>query len=113
MPRSTNPFRRFFALFGPLRGLLVLGALGVLALRPPPGTPAAYAGWELVPTLAAPVVAPLVFMTLLLDAMMSAIFMADRQGAERRRYRKLLVIDLAFALALALWWWPYYAALGT
>lgn len=112
MSRFTKPLRRLFVLLGPLRALLVLGALGVLVLRPAPGTPAAYAGWALVPTLAAPVVAPLVFMTLLLDAMMSAIFMTDREDPERRRYRHLMGIDLAFALALALWWWPYYTALG-
>ncbi len=112
MSRFTKPLRRLFALLGLLRGLLVLGALGVLLLRPVPGTPAAYAGWELLPTLVAPVAAPLVIMTLLLDAMMSAIFMADSQGAPRQRYRHLLAIDLAFALALALWWWPYYATLG-
>ncbi len=107
-----NGLRRTFVLLGPLRAALVAAALVLLVLRPAPGTPAVLSGWAIVPTLAAPVTAPLVFMMLLLDAIMSAVFMTDKEGLARQRYGRLVAIDLALALVTFFWWWPYYAALG-
>jgi hypothetical protein len=112
MVSLLDGLRRSFALFGPLRAALVLGVVLLLVLRPAPGTPAVLSGWALVPTLVAPILAPLVLMTLLLDALMSAVFMTDKEGAARQRYRRLVAIDLVLACLTALWWWPYFAALG-
>ncbi len=95
---------------GPLRQMLVLGVLALVVLRPVPGTPPAYAGWGMIPTLVFPALVPLFFMVLLLDAIMSAVQLASHPG-ERRRYQTAIGVSLGMALLLMLWWWPYFGAI--
>jgi len=96
---------------GPLRVLLLVCIALVIALAPAAGTRAVYSGWGLVRTVLIPVFAPLLFMVLLLDALMTRIFMADAEGESRRRLRRLVSLDLILAAGLALYWVPYYLAL--
>lgn len=92
---------------------LVLFGFGVLSLllAPDPGTPASIDGWGLVSTVLAPVLAPLILMVLLLDTMMSALFMSDKEGDARARYKTILLIDLIVAAVVFLYWLPYFVAL--
>ncbi|GAB4507475.1 MAG: hypothetical protein Tsb0026_03060 [Sulfuricaulis sp.] len=94
---------------GPLRLMLMLGVLVLLVLRPVPGTPPVYAGWDMMSTLIAPALVPIFFMVLLLDAIMGAVWLAS-YPAERRRYRTVIGVSLVMALLLVLWWWPYFSA---
>ena len=71
---------------GPLRLMLVLGALALLVLRPAPATRPVYAGWDMIPTLIFPALVPLVFIVLLLDAIMGAVQLSSHPG-EQRRYK--------------------------
>lgn len=103
-------WRQLLKWLRPLRLMLLFGALVLLVLRPAPGTPPAYAGWDMVPTLVAPSILPLLFMVLLLDAIMAAVQLASYPG-ERRRYQTVIGVDLGMALLLLLWWWPYFGAL--
>lgn len=96
---------------GPLRLALLAGVLIALAFVPAPGTRAMYEGWPLVGTVLIPVMAPLLFMLLLLDALMARLFLTDAAGPARRHYRMVLAVDLIAAAALLLRWLPYYAAL--
>lgn len=92
--------------------LVVLAAVAVaVVLVPEPGTRAIYSGWPMVTTVLIPVLAPLLFMVLLLDALMARLFLTDAEGAARRRYRNIILINLLAAAALVLRWLPYYAAL--
>ncbi len=100
-------FPRLVRWMAPLRLALVGTALALVVLRPEPGTRPVYAGWELVPTLIVPTLVPIIFMVLLLDAIMSAVFLSS-YPKERRRYRSLIGISLAAALVLLAWWWPYF-----
>lgn len=97
---------------GVLRVLLLVCVALALVFAPAPGTPAQYTGgWQLTRTVLIPVLAPMLLMLLLLDALMSRIFMSDAEYHARRRLRTVMLVNLALALALLLYWLPYYAAL--
>ena len=96
---------------GALRWILIIGVIAVIALAPAAGTPASYSGWLLVRTVLAPVLAPLLAMVLLLDALMARVFMAELEGAPRRRLRGIVLMNLLLTGVLVLYWVPYYMAL--
>ena len=96
---------------GVLRVVLVgLAILDMLA-APRPGTAVVYSGWEVVPTLILPVLAPILLQVLLLDALMGRVMMSSAKGAERARYRRIVTVNLVFSGALVLWWLPYFLKL--
>ena len=93
---------------GTLRvALIALVILDMLA-SPRPGTAVVYSGWEVITTLILPVLAPILFQVLLLDALMGRVMMSSSKGAERARYRRIVVVNLMFSAALVFWWLPYF-----
>lgn len=115
-PRATSKARtqpvHLLQQMGVLRVILVGAAILDILAAPNPGTPVAYSGWALVTTLIVPVLAPILLQVLLLDALMSKILMSSNQGAERARYRRIMIVNLVIAVALVLGWVPYFLALG-
>ena len=62
-------------------------------------------------TLVAPPLAVMIAFVVPLDMLMSRIYMADKHGAERGRYRRILATEaLAFLLLVAAWT-PFFVAL--
>lgn len=106
-----NLVTAFMVQLGVLRVALVIGAVTTMVLAPPPATAGVYTGWAFVPTVLVPVLAPLILMVLLLDTMMSAIFMVDKDIVERRRYRMIIIVHLLLVVALVIRWLPYFLAL--
>ncbi|MEJ2143187.1 MAG: hypothetical protein P8Y24_12690 [Gammaproteobacteria bacterium] len=96
----------------PLRIVLIVCALLTIVLRPEPGTEAVYEGTQLITTLLVPVLAPILFMLLLLDTLMSSIWVTQTQGDEKKRYRNNIIINLCVAILLLYFWIPYISALG-
>src|SRR4030067_278939 len=96
--RASRPRGRRESLLhqmGVLRvALVALVILDILA-SPRPGTSAVYSGWEMVPTLILPVLAPILLQVLLLDALMGRGVMGSAKGAERARYRRGMMRSLA------------------
>lgn len=90
-----------------LIGLVILDMLA----SPPPGTLAVYSGWEVVTTLIMPVLAPILLQVLLLDALMGRVLLSSAKGAERARYRRIMIVNLVFSAALVIWWLPYFLKL--
>ncbi|MCG6886486.1 MAG: hypothetical protein LJE74_04700 [Proteobacteria bacterium] len=95
----------------PLRVVLLLGAIITIFLRPEIGTPVAYEGWGIVSSLLAPVLAPLFFMVLMLDALMSRVWMSEAEGAERDRLQLVVRIDMTIGVLLLIAWLPLFIAL--
>ena len=96
---------------GVLRVVLIALVILDMLASPRPGTAAVYSGWEVVPTLILPVLAPILLQVLLLDALMGRVMMSGARGAERARYRRTVTVNLVFSAALALWWAPYFLKL--
>lgn len=96
--------------FGALRVLLIVAAIVLAAMSPEPGTAAARSGWEMIPTLIAPTMAPLIFMGLMFDFMMCRVRMSDE--LVRPKFRFISYVELATALVLLLIWLPFFLAIG-
>ena len=62
-------------------------------------------------SLVAPPLAVMMAFVVPLDMLMSRIYMADKEGTERARYRRILAAEaLAIALLIAVWT-PFFASL--
>lgn len=97
----------------PLRIVLLLGAITTMILRPEIGTPVAYEGWAIVRTLLAPVLAPLFFMVLMLDALMSRVWMSEAEGRERARLQMVVRVELIAAALLLIVWLPFFFSISS
>ncbi|HEX5514080.1 MAG TPA: hypothetical protein VFY81_06770 [Gammaproteobacteria bacterium] len=108
-PRRT--LKQATADLGALR--LMLGALAVLMVvfAPSSSVEAQRSGWGLIATGVLPALGPMVFMVLLLDMLMSRVFMADADVTGKRRYRRAILFDGAMALLILLSWLPFLLAL--
>ena len=96
----------------PMRVLLVVCALLTIVFRPEPGSEVVYEGVQMIPTLLVPVLAPILFMLLLLDSLMSTIWVTQTEGDEKKRYRNNIIINLTVVGLLLYSWVPYIVALG-
>ncbi len=111
---ATAPQRGLLAVparLGALRVTLLLTILALLFAAPAPGTRPDYHGWGMIPTLILPTLTPIMFMVLLLDVMMSAVFMVDKRGAERARLKYIVLLELLLAVTLMVVWYPYFRAI--
>ena len=98
---------------GVLRFLLVILAATVILASQFTGDEAAYSGWAMIPTLIVPAVAPIVFFVLLLDMMMAAVFMVDKQGDERKRFKFIVNLDLLLVVGMLVAWVPYFISIAS
>jgi len=80
-------------------------------LAPFAGGPAAFHGVKMVTTMLAPVFYVMVIFLLPLDIIMSLVFMSDKTGAARLRFKKIILIELALLGLLVLSWLPFVMAL--
>lgn len=108
---SRNLVTTFLAHLGVLRVLLVGAGVIAIVFATAPGTPPVYAGWALLPTLLIPVLVPLVFLMLVFDSIMSAVFMIDKRGQARTRYQTVILVNLVVAVLILVRWLAYYRAL--
>ncbi|MDX5332535.1 MAG: hypothetical protein LPK58_00600 [Gammaproteobacteria bacterium] len=108
---SYSPLRHLRQL-GPLRLLLLLAGLATVLLRRAADAPVSLEGWAFVTTVVVPVVAPIVLVLLLLDALMARVFLsAAEEPALRARLRTVLYTNLAGATVLLVVWTPFMLAL--
>ena len=110
--RSGPGLSEILVRYGVLRTLLAVAGLLLIVFATQPGTAPVYAGWPLVTTVLVPVMTPIIFMLLLLDALMGRVWMIDKPGDEYVRLRIAVMVNLLLAAGLLLFWLPYYLALG-
>lgn len=96
---------------GPQRGFLLVANLILMAMAPLSGGGATYSGWKLFPTVIAPSLVPIMIFVVLLDILMSLVFMADKPPVERARYRFIILASLAQIGGLVVFWLPFFLAL--
>lgn len=102
----------FLEQLGVMRIVLGLLAVAVLVSAPKPNTTAIFHGWEMWSTLIVPTLAPIIFMVLMLDALMSRVKMTSVKGEAYARYRRFVIYNLVLGIVVAVYWAPYYLALG-
>lgn len=92
---------------GALRTLLMILVLGLIAIAPFTGGSVRVDGWAIVPTLLAPALYVVVVFVLPLEMVMTLIFMSDKGELERRRYKRILAVELSMFLVLLGAWMPF------
>ncbi len=97
---------------GPLRWMLAILVLFVALLAP-----AAFAETDLhwpmvVPTVVAPAVAPILFFVLMLDVLMTRVWMSSAGAQGRARLRRAFWFDLGLTAVLVLAWGPFFLRLA-
>ena len=76
-----------------------------------PSTGIGYSIGLLWPTLIAPPLAVMMVFVVPLDMLMSRIYMTDKHGAERARYRRILAAEAVALALLVAAWAPFFVAL--
>jgi len=100
-----------FKQVGPLRVLfaaLVVFCMLLVFLPDDHGT-----GWYVLSVHVAPALVILSIWVLLFDLLMASIFMSQKHGQERLRYRHILLWDGFLLVALFAFWGPFFASLLT
>jgi hypothetical protein len=110
--RRENNMLKYIKTFGPLRIPLITLVVVDMILRPEPGSPVNLEGFGVITDLIAPVLVPILFMLLLLDAIMTGVYMSSMQGEKKVRYRVVLFTDLLLAVIFIWYWIPYFKALN-
>ncbi|MGQ0656833.1 MAG: hypothetical protein ACT4NU_01870 [Chromatiales bacterium] len=97
---------RFFRYLGPLRALLALLVVGVIACAPFADGQVHF-GWRLAPSVIAPTLVAMLAFSLPLDMTMTRVFMLDKADEERVRYRRIFWLEFALLVAMLAAWTPF------
>ena len=108
MSKQDNEFILTLRAIGPLRFALIAATIASIILRPEIGTKLSYEGWGMVPGLLAPVITPILFMLLLLDAIMAMVYRSDKPVEVKARYLRIVILNLVLAIGLFNYWLPFY-----
>lgn len=94
--------------FGWLRLGLAALTVTILFTVPQPRAETILAWPEVVPTLIAPAIAPLVFMVLALDLLMARVMGSGGDDFVRRRFRRITWFNLTLIALLLARWTPFF-----
>ena len=102
----------FFTSPYPFAGDELDAALAAMAAGGPSPAPGLASSLGIVwTTLVAPPLAVMMVFVVPLDMLMSRIYMTDKRGAERARYRRILVAEAAALAVLVAAWVPFFLGL--
>ena len=102
--------RNLIADLGPLRAALLLLGLLSAVCTPLAGDGVDYEGWGLFKIVFGPVFAPMIFVVLIMDAVITWSTSA-KVGDDRRRAGRILRINLLVMAAIGVSWVPFILAI--
>lgn len=108
-PRSAKRIHAFARQVGVLRiavAFLIVASLPLVFL-----TGGEDEGWRIVFTHVIPVLVLLIMWALPFDMLMARVFMSERQGKARDRYKAVLVFDSILLVGLGLFWGPFFLSI--
>ena len=92
---------------GPLRFMLHALTLIFILLSLFVGDTVYYTGWRMLSSLVVPALIPIIFFGMLLELMMSTVFLIDAEEVEKKtRFKTIIKIDLLLVAGLLLFWVP-------
>ena len=97
----------FLRRVGFLRAAMMCTVLVLALLAPFAGGHVQTSGWPLVTTLLAPVLFVVFVFVVLLDMLMTCVFMSGREPDERRRFAMILKTEAALLVVLLAAWSPF------
>jgi uncharacterized membrane protein len=97
----------------PMRIFLLSMVLISIIFKPAPGAEIIYEGWPVFSTLLLPVFSPILLMLVWLDSLIAKLWSTQTEGAEQKRYKMILWVDLISSLIFVIVWYPYFKALGS
>lgn len=107
-----NIINQFIKDAGPIRVILYFFAVITIIFKPDNSTEMSLEGLQFIPTLVLPVIAPLLITGFFLDMLMSRIYSAEQSDDVKRKFRRISLVDLCFAVVLLILWVPYMLAMG-
>jgi len=108
--RAIPRMKNFFSELGELRILLLTTTLLSLLAIPFTDTDVRMEGWGLLPDVLVPVVSFIVVFLILLDMLMSRVFMIEADEAKRKKFNRIFLLELLMVVALVVFWTPYFIA---
>jgi len=100
--------KNFFAEIGALRVMMLITTLLSLSAILFTSTEVRMEGWGFVPDVLVPVVSFLLLFILLLDMLMSRVFMIEADSKKRKKFNKIFLLELVQVSLLIGLWSPYF-----
>ena len=92
---------------GPLRFMLQALAIIFIFLALSVGDTIYYSGWKMLPTLIVPALIPIIFFGMLLELLMSTVFMIDAEEPDTKaRFKQIIKTDVLIVAGILLFWVP-------
>ncbi len=92
---------------GPLRTMLVVLVLLLIAVGPFSGGEARVEGFAVFTSVVAPAFYVIMLFVIPLDITMTRVFMGESRGAERARYRFIIRLEVVLMVLMVLAWLPF------
>ncbi len=102
--------KNFLNELGALRVMLLTTTLLSLSAIPFTDTDVRMEGWGLLPDVLVPVVSFILIFVILLDMLMSRVFMIEADEAKRQKFKKIFILELLQVISLLVLWAPYFFA---
>lgn len=90
--------------------MLAAATLLLIAVAPFTGSEGYQTAWNVIRGAVAPALAVIFVFVLLLDILMSLIFMADQEGSGRKRYKGIIYLNALLVAGLLVAWVPVIVA---